>query len=191
MRSKGVLAAVIVLALLVVFVVRERRRDVEEGVLEPSEVIFPWGTYRVQEYEFTLRSDPGGEVHFKRGSDGWEVVSGSEAADATFAPDVLSAWSRIRFVESVDENPTDDDLERYGLAEPIVSVLARLSAEDDEPGGEAQLELGLPSPLKPAFYARINGFPRVVLVSADAADLIQGAGREVFGLESLFSESRK
>ncbi|MDQ7006895.1 MAG: hypothetical protein Q9Q40_06655 [Acidobacteriota bacterium] len=194
MRSKGVLAAVIVLALLVVFVARERRRDVEEGVLKPSEVIFPWGTYRVTDYEFELRSEPGGKVHFRRGSEGWEVASGTPGADVTFAPDLLSAWSRIRFVESVDEHPTGDDLERYGLAEPIVSLVAQLSAPEGGEGEgarEARLEVGLPSPLKPAFYARIDGFPRVVLISADAADLVQGSGREALGLPSLISEPRR
>lgn len=191
MKSKSILLAIVVLALLALFVGRELQRDKDEGVLRTSDVVFPYATYRVQSFEFHLDQDPGGWARFeRRKGEGWVLMEGSEGADVTFAPDLLSAWSRIRFIEDVDEGPTEEDLGRYGLAPPVVTLEAELAGEGEKPEHTARLEIGEPSPLKPAYYARIDGFERVVLVSADAGDFLSGAGLDVLGLERPPSKTK-
>jgi hypothetical protein len=54
--------------------------------------------------------------------------------------------------------------------------------------------IGGPAPLTdsvPKYYARLNGFERVVMVQATAGDLFLGVGREVLGLEPIEQPERR
>jgi hypothetical protein len=189
-RVGRLVLAVLVLAGLVAFAAWELRREQAEGAWEPAELVFPYSTRGVE--RLTLRL-PQEERHatFARTAEGeWEVVEGTDGADPTFVADVLSAWSRVRFVDELKENPTPEDLELYELAPPRVSVEAVIR----DPAGAAperppRLDVGGPLPLVPGFYARIDGTERVVAVGPDALDLELGAGREALGLENEVPET--
>lgn len=176
----GLAVALVVLAALIAFAVVELRRDQREGKREVTDVIFPYGASRVVALDVTVDAEA---ASFRRGATGWERVSGPETADPGSVAEYVGAWSRLRFLEVVDENPRPEDLARFGLDKPKVRVSARIAPG---PGGEVpehqpSFEMGGKAPLNPAVYARVDGFPRVVLVTADALDLQLGVGRTIFG----------
>ena len=182
-RYGGLIVGLVVLAALVAFAVVELRRDQNEGRRVAADVVFPYGAVRVTELAVT-----NGErsVLYRRGPEGWTLVEGPPESDRESVAEFIGAWSRLRFVEVVDENPRDDDLGRFGLAPPAVRVRAKLRPDADGklPARVPSIEIGGKAPLAPAVYARLDGFPRVVLVSADALDLQLGVGRTIVGLES-------
>lgn len=191
MKGRGLILALLVVALLAFFVVKELRSDQEEGKMEPQSVVFPWGTYLLSAFSAEMPAE-GVEASFRRKEEGgWGLVSGPETCDTAFAADVLSSWSRIRFVEVVDEEPSDEALERYGLATPLAVFRGTLkpeAVEGDGPVPVPSLVIGNPAPLRPVFYGRVNGFDRVVFISVDAHDLAMASGRKLLGLPTADPE---
>lgn len=186
MRGRGFIFAVLVLGLLAAAVFGVKLRDEQEGKLEEYAPVFPHSTYAAQQMRLEL-PEVDRWASFRRGPDGWVVDEGVEEARPEFAADLLSAWSQVRYIDTVDEQPTDEDMARYGLEEPQCRLEARIQNEEGETES-LSIVVGGPAPLTdgvPKFYAQLNGFRRVVLVQATAGDLFQGVGREVLGLEPL------
>ncbi len=189
MRYRGMIVALLALGLLGFFAVRELRRDKEQGVLTEGQLVFAHGTAEVDAYSLAIQEV--GAVRFQRGASGWEVAEGPEGADTAYAPDVLSDWSRVRFVEIVDEEPRLEDLAEYGLAPvPAVRIEATLRS-GTVASAPPSLDVGRSSPLKAAYYARIDGRQSVALVSVDVLGLRDGSGRQVLGLESAINERER
>jgi hypothetical protein len=185
-KGRGFIFAVLVLGLLAAAVFGVKLRDEQEGKLKQYTTIFPHSTYAAQQIRLELPATDRW-ASFRRTSDGWVVEQGSKGARADFAADLLSAWSQVRYIDTVDEEPTEEDLERYGLAEPQCRLEARIQNEEGE-SESLSVVVGGPAPLTdgiPKYYAQLNSFRRVVLVQATAGDLFQGVGREVLGLEPL------
>ncbi len=167
------------LALAVFFVVQ---KDEREGRRELAELVFPYNTRDVEALD--VRHELG-SARFERGAEGWQRLEGSEQARAERVPEVIAAWSRVRFIEVLDEQPTEEELERFGLAPPAASLSARLVPGRREAAGRApRIEIGKPLPLSPGYYARVDGFPRVVAVTPEVVDILDGVGRELFGEKS-------
>jgi len=185
-KSRGFLVGLVVLVILGLFAWHEVRKDRETGKLGTNQEIFPYAAARVQEFRVVF--DGTTTVVLRRGEDrSWQVVEGPEGTDPSFAADFLGAWSRVRYLDTVEEEPAEESLARYGLAPPRLLVEARLApdAEGKLPERQPRLELGGPAPLQPSVYARVDGFPRVVLVSPSASDLYEGVGRELIGEEPV------
>jgi hypothetical protein len=184
-KGRGFIFALLVLALLAAAVFGVKLRDEQEGKMQANAPTFPYSSYAVDELSLELPKQ-GRAATFRRGPEGWVAAGGTEHAKPEFAADLISAWSQVRYIDTVDENPTEEDLERYGLAEPAARLEARLQPGESDAPERASLVIGGPAPLAdgvPKYYARINGFPRVVMVQATAGDLFLGVGREVLGLE--------
>jgi len=192
-RRGGLVAGLVVLAALVGLVWYELRKDEKTGVMQPGTVVFPYNPARVQEFTATvgdrvatLRRDPSG---------GFEVAAGPGTVVAGEAANFLAAVSRVRFLDVVQETPAADELEQFGLRSPLaaVKVTLRPPAREGETTPEIppSLEIGRSSPVLPGYYARVNGFERVVLVGAEAADLVEGVGLELFGEASLIPEQKR
>lgn len=193
MRRGGLVAGILLLAALAGLVWYELRRDEQAGVMQPGTIVFPYHPGRV--LEFTVRV---GErtATLRRGASGaFEVTAGSGTVVADEAANFLAAVGRLRFLEVVQETATEDELGKFGLDPPLATVTATLLAPGREgetmPAAPPQLEIGGLSPVLPGFYARVNGFERVVLVGAEAADLVEGVGLELFGEASLIPEPKR
>ena len=191
MRRGGLGAGVVLLAALAGLVWYELRKDEKSGVMQPGTVVFPYNPGRVQEFTATIGSRA---ATFRRGpSGGFEVAAGPEGVVAEAAADFLAAASRVRFLDVVQETVTADDLKRFGLQPPAAVVKATLRPPSREgevtPEIPPSLEIGGASPVLPGYYARVNGFERVVLVGAEAADLVEGAGLQIFGEASQLIEA--
>lgn len=179
MTRRGLAAAAIAVAAMAALAYYLERRDVLEGKHVAAELVFPYNTTRVAEVTVqigdrraTLVRGPGGA---------WQPAPGSpEGTREDLAADLIGAWGRVRFLEVIDENP--DDPGRYGLDEPRVRLAARLKeGEQPAPPRPPSFELGGPNPLQPSYYARLDGFPRVVLVTVQAAE-VETLARRVLGL---------
>ena len=191
MRRGGLVAGIVLLAALAGLVWYELRKDEKRGVMPPGTVVFPYNPGRVQEFTVTVGSRA---ATFRRGSaGGFEATAGPEGVVPELAADFLASVSRVRFLDVVQETVDADDLKRFGLQPPaaVVKATLRPPAREGEvmPESPPSLEIGGPSPVLPGYYARVNGFERVVLVGAEAADLVEGNGLELFGEESKIIEA--
>ncbi len=185
MKIRGLVFGLVVLVALAAFAYRQVQQDIDEGKMKPGELIFPYPASRVAAYEMTL---DGVKLVVRRAEGGgWEKVEGPEEVNLDYVVDVLGAWSGVRFVSEVDAEPTPEALERYGLQPAALSITVTMrEIEGAEPVRNAPaLYLGKASPVQPAYYARINGFPRVVYVGPTVANLYMGVGRELFGQEGI------
>ncbi|UCF67540.1 MAG: hypothetical protein JSV80_17545 [Acidobacteriota bacterium] len=183
MRSRGMWLGLVLVAGLAAAAYLLKEKDVERGLRREQDMVFPFNVYRVEEFTLTL-----GNVRARLERDAsrrWVVVDGPEGVDPYFAGDVLGAWSRVRYLETVEEHP--ESLERFQLAPPIGSLSAVIRPADDgsSPRRTPQIEIGGLSPLAPAVYARLDGFKRVVLVSPSAAEIVLDVGRKLLGLPPL------
>ncbi len=186
MKSRGFLVGLVVVVILALFAWHEVRKDRETGKLAGNQEIFPYAATRVREFRVVF--DGRTTVVLRRGEDrSWQVVEGPPGTDPSFAADFLGAWSRVRYLDTVEEQPTEESLARYGLHPPRLLVEARLAPDGEGrlPERQPRLELGAAAPLQPSMYARVDGFERVVLVSPSAGDLYEGVGRELIGEEPV------
>lgn len=193
MRKGGLVAGLVLLAALAGLVWYELRKDEKTGVMQPGTVVFPYNPSRVQEFTATVGAR---SATLRRGPSGaFEVVAGPEIVVPEEAANFLAAVGRLRFLDVVQETATGDELAKFGLHPPLAVVKAALRppARDGEtmPNFPLSLEIGGSSPVMPGYYARVNGFERVVLVGAEAADLVEGVGLELFGEESLIPEPER
>jgi hypothetical protein len=193
MRRGGLFAGILLLAALAGLVWYELRKDEKTGVMQPGTVVFPYNPARVQEFTVTV----GNRVAtLRRGpSGGFEVAAGPGTVVAGEAANFIAAVGRVRFLDVVQETAAGEELEKFGLRSPLASVKVTLRpparAGETEPEVPPSLEIGGSSPVLPGYYARINGFERVVLVGAEAADLVEGAGLELFGEASQIPEPER
>jgi len=192
-RRGGLVAGILLLAALAGLVWYELRKDERTGVMQPGTVVFPYNPGRVQEFTATVGAR---SATLRRGSSGaFEVAAGPGSVVAEEAANFLAAVSRVRFLDVVQETATGDELAKFGLQPPLAVVKASLRppAREGEtmPEIPPSLEIGGSSPVLPGYYARVNGFERVVLVGAEAADLVEGVGLELFGEASLIPEPKR
>lgn len=190
MKLGRFVVGIVIVAVLAFVVYRELATDEETGVRTGAEIVFPYNSYRVA--EFTLAIE-GTEVHLRREGGAWVVVSGPEGARADVAADVIAAWTRVRFMETLKDEPSAEELALYGLDTPVAVATAVIKVEEGRaaPAHPPRLEIGKALPLVPGFYARVDGFPRVVAVSPEAAGLSLGIGRELLGWDSKLKDPER
>lgn len=97
----------------------------------------------------------------------WRITAPVSArANKDAVDSLIRELSEAKFKATLEENPTDADLERYGLKQPQATVTARASV----PGGEAAqparqhsvtVYLGIENTFDGSVYLRREGDPRV------------------------------
>lgn len=127
----------------------------------------------------------------------WHVTAPVQAlADKAHVDELLGELSHANFKATLEEHPTDADLERYGLKPPQASVTAR-GYEPDAQGGGAQdpsrqrtvtFELGKNNPFDNSVYVRREGDPHVYLAQGSLLHAVQRPpdawrDRQVFPVE--------
>jgi hypothetical protein len=184
MKGRGLVLGLVVVLALGAFAFLELRRDSEEGVRTENEFLFPYNLSRVAEIRIEM-----GELSasIARGEDGkWGLVEGDQV-DFEYVSDFVSVWGQMRFLEVVSEAPSGEDLQRYELSPPRMSVSAEITTKEGQqaPPRPPSVQIGGPLPLqRPGYYARVDGFERVVAVTPEAGGMLQGPARQLFGLES-------
>lgn len=188
MKGRGLILGLLVVVGLALFAWFELRRDATQGVREQHELVFPYNLSRVSELRLRLGER---EAHLARGDSGsWEVLEG-EGIDLEYVGDLVSVWGQMRFLEVISEEPSPEDLERFGLAPARLSARAVVTTREGQrpPRNPPRLEIGGPLPLQtPGYYARVDGFERVVAVTPEAGGMLEGPGRQLFGLESRLAD---
>ncbi|QSQ24742.1 DUF4340 domain-containing protein [Pyxidicoccus parkwayensis] len=104
-----------------------------------------------------------GTTELERGQDGtWRVTAPVSTGAETMAVEALtSALATSRLTVTVDETPTDADLEKYGLKTPVFSVTA--TGYVGEPKNERTVTLhgGIENTFDGSVYMRREGDPKV------------------------------
>jgi Domain of unknown function (DUF4340) len=119
------------------------------------------GSAEIEFSKITLQAK--GETTVLEHRDGtWRMVSPVAAAVDSFAVDALVSELRTGAVtRTIEENPTPEDLKRYGLDAPriLVTAMARRKGGGEE--REIQLQGGAENPFDGSIYLRRKGDPRV------------------------------
>ncbi|WNG35815.1 DUF4340 domain-containing protein [Archangium violaceum] len=127
----------------------------------------------------------------------WRVTSPVSAlADKEQVDTLISELAAAKFKATLEENPTDADLERYGLKPPRATVTARAYVPDAQGGGKddparqrsVTFYLGVENPFDGTAYLRREGDPRVYLAGGALRFALQKStsewrDRQVFPLE--------
>ena len=113
---------------------------------------------------------PQGKTVMELEDNTWRVTSPVSAlADKVEVSNLLSQLSAAKFKATLEENPTDADLERYGLKQPRASVTTRAYVPDAQGGGaddparqrSSTVYFGLENNFDGSVYVRREGDPRV------------------------------
>jgi hypothetical protein len=113
----------------------------------------------------------GGTTELAREKDGaWKVTAPVPAAAEQSAVEALvNTLTSSRFTATVEESPTDADLEKYGLKTPAFTVVAQAYVPDAQGGGAEEparqrtvtLHGGIENPFDGSVYVRREGDPKV------------------------------
>ncbi|WP_224246263.1 DUF4340 domain-containing protein [Hyalangium gracile] len=133
----------------------------------------------------------------ERQGDTWRLTSPvSGKADKWVVDNITQQLQSAKFKATVEEAPTDADLEKYGLKTPVFSVTAKAYVPDASGGGKddparqrtVTLHGGIENTFDGSVYVRRDGDPRVY--SADGSvryalekDLYALRDKEVLGLD--------
>jgi hypothetical protein len=105
----------------------------------------------------------GGTTELVREKDGtWRVTSPVSARAETAAVEAMtSTLASSKFTATVDEAPTDADLEKYGLKTPVFSVTATASVGSPAQERTVTLHGGIENTFDGSVYVRRDGDPKV------------------------------
>jgi Domain of unknown function (DUF4340) len=112
----------------------------------------------------------------ERQADGWRLTSPVSArADKWAVDNITQQLQSAKFKSTVQESPTDADLEKYGLKPPVFAVTAKAYVPDASGGGKddpsrqrtVTLSGGIENTFDGSVYVRRDGDPRVY--SADGS----------------------
>lgn len=119
--------------------------------------------------QLTVRAK-GGTTTLERRDGVWRITAPVSAPADRYAVDaIVSQLQSSKFRSTVAENPTDADLEKYGLKSPTFSVTAKAYVPDARGGGEddasrqrtVTLHGGIENTFDGSVYVRREGDPRV------------------------------
>nr|WP_225937977.1 DUF4340 domain-containing protein [Myxococcus sp. RHSTA-1-4] len=113
----------------------------------------------------------GGTTELTREKDGtWKVTAPvSTGAEQSAVESITSTLASSKFTATVEESPTDADLEKYGLKTPAFTVVAQAYVPDANGGGAEDparqrtvtLYGGIENPFDGSVYVRREGDPKV------------------------------
>jgi hypothetical protein len=166
-RRTLILALLVLLALAVYAWISLRQEEqARAGRFEQGDRVFSAARESLESLE--LGGPDGRRAEFRRGEGGWEAVGAGAEVPADRVPEVLYAWSMVRFLIYVEEEP--GDLSPYGLEPPRY----RLAATSRD-GVRHALTIGSDSTLSTALgtYARVDDIPAVVVLDVAIWSLIE------------------
>ncbi|MCY1079904.1 DUF4340 domain-containing protein [Archangium lansingense] len=150
-------------------------RDTDGGA--PPEPIFTWISVEL----------PMGKTVMERQDNTWRITSPVSAlADKTEVSNLLAQLSTAKFKATLEENPTDADLERYGLKQPRASVTTRAYVPDAQGGGandptrqrSSTVYFGVENNFDGSVYLRREGDPRVYTAQGALRFVLQKSTNE-------------
>ncbi|MFP2906005.1 DUF4340 domain-containing protein [Pyxidicoccus sp. 3LFB2] len=105
----------------------------------------------------------GGTTELVREKDGsWKVTAPVAAkAEAAVVEAMTQTLASSKFAATVEEAPTDADLEKYGLKTPAFSVTAKAYVGDPSRERTVTLHGGIENPFDGSVYVRREGDPKV------------------------------
>lgn len=112
----------------------------------------------------------GGTTTLERRDGTWRIIAPVSAPADRYAVDaILTPLQSAKFRSIVAENPTDAELEKYGLKSPTFTVTAKAYVPDAQGGGEndasrqrtVTLHGGIENTFDGSVYVRREGDPRV------------------------------
>jgi hypothetical protein len=105
---------------------------------------------------------PGERYRLEQVNGAWKLAEPSSApADAGKATTLAADLGRLEVVEFVNENPTPEDLAKYGLSAPTLTATITFTDPAKPP---MTLQLGKPREGRPEVYARLADTPNVFAV---------------------------
>ncbi|MEO6214251.1 MAG: DUF4340 domain-containing protein [Vicinamibacterales bacterium] len=112
--------------------------------------------------ELTIRSESGDRTTLKKSGTGWQVASPEDGGPATVdQAEVSGITTNLASVEQqrvIEENAAD--LKEFGLAQPRIEVAFKAG------GREQKLQIGSKTPTGSDLYAKVEGGPKVFLISS-------------------------
>jgi len=126
----------------------------------PPEPVFTWLSVEVAQ----------GKTVMELQDNTWRITSPVFAlADKTEVSTLVSQLSAAKFKATLEESPTDADIERYGLKQPRATIRARAYVPDaqgrgaDDPARQRSITvyLGIENNFDGSVYVRREGDPRV------------------------------
>lgn len=130
------------------------------------------GTAAAPRFTWLSVDMPLGRTVMELQGDSWRITSPVNApAEKAPVDAIVREIAAAKFRLTVEENPTDADLERYGLKQPRATVTARAFVPDAQGGGKddparqhsVTFYLGIENTFDGGVYVRREGDPRVYL----------------------------
>jgi hypothetical protein len=138
----------------------------------PGERAQDGGTAAAPHFTWLSVEMPLGKTVMELRDNTWRITS-PVSAPAEKAPvdAIVREIAAAKFRLTVEENPTDADLERYGLKQPRATVIARAFVPDAQGGGKddparqhsVTFYMGIENTFDGGVYVRREGDPRVYL----------------------------
>ncbi|ATB32414.1 DUF4340 domain-containing protein [Melittangium boletus] len=113
---------------------------------------------------------PQGKTVMERQAAGWRITSPRPGpADRLLVDTLARDLAEAKFKEALEQNPTDEDLVRYGLKPPRATVMARAYVPDAQGGGAEDpsrqhtftFHVGASNNFDGSLYVQREGDPRV------------------------------
>jgi hypothetical protein len=142
----------------------EMKRDISDPSLK-KEKLFAIETGKVEEVE--VHAESGDVTTMKKTGDTWQIVKPAALdVDTPAASAVVSTLETIEAQRTVDENPAS--VKEFGLDPPRYYLIFRAAGETTT----RRLNVGSKTPTGADMYARVEGQPRLVLVSSFLEDML-------------------
>ncbi len=150
----------------------EMKRDPAADATAKKDKVFTTDSSTFDEIE--IRAAAGDVTSLKKVNGLWEIVRPEPlTADSSEIGSVLSTLDTLEIQRVIDENPGDP--KEFGLAPARISIAFKAAGD----AAMKRLEIGRKTPTGSDLYARVEGQPRVFLISAYLEDSLN---KTTFGL---------
>jgi hypothetical protein len=151
----------------------ENKRDLSDPTTKKDKVFAGLESGKIEEIE--VKASSGDTTRAKKDGEKWQIVAPETVeADSNEISTLTSTLASLDIQRVVDENPAS--VKDFGLEPPRFTVAFRQSGET----AMKKIEIGAKSPTGGDLYARIEGQPRLLLLSSFVEDSLN---RTTFNLQ--------
>ena len=141
----------------------EMKRDPAAADTAAKEKVFSVESGAITEVQ--VRAEEGDVTTLRKEGDAWQITAPETLeADTTEVSGLVSTLESLERQRVIAENP--ESVDQYGLAEPRITVSFKTAAD----AAEKRLQIGRRTPTGGDLYARVEGDPRVFLISSYLED---------------------